>query len=110
MTMDKGEKQEVSNKDVTDFEVYNYYFTEIENIFSDYGSKIIVLYMPYLSFDLPGKGLTEALSKHPEILMVNGSQAVKDFNVPTLEFEKRHPQPKAHEAYAWEAIKVIGLN
>lgn len=110
MTMDRGDSKKSSKDEVTDSEVYNFYFNEIEEIFSDYGSKIIVLYMPYLSFDLPDKALTEVLTRHPDILMVNGFQAVKDFNVPPIEFEKRHPQPKAHEAYAWEAIKVIGLD
>ena len=110
MTMDKGEKKKSSKDEVTDFEVYDYYFTGIEEIFYEYGSKIIVLHMPYMSFDLPGTALIEALDYHPDILMVNGLEAVKSLNVPPMEYEKRHPQPAAHEAYAWEAIKMISVN
>ena len=110
MTMDKGDTKKGGMDEVTDLELYNYYFTGITEIFSDYGSKIIVLYMPHMSFDLPGAALLEALKYHPDIILADGLQAVKHFNIPPTEYEKRHPQPKAHEAYAWETIKVISAD
>ena len=97
----------VYNDNVTDFEIYDYYFTAIENLFSPYGTQVIVLYMPYLPFDIPDKALTEVIAKHPDIIFVDGHKAVNKFNIPESEYRARHPQPAVHKSYAWETIEMM---
>lgn len=106
-----GKKSKKSDKDaghdVTDYEIYDLYFSAIEKTFSSYGSQIIVLYMPNLSFDMPDQALIDVLANHPEIILVEGQIAVDRFNVSSSEYQRKHPQPEAHRAYAWETIKLI---
>jgi hypothetical protein len=92
---------------ISDYEVYDFYFTGIEDVFSEYGSTIVVLYMPYMGFDLPDQALVDALKAHPDILLVDGYKAINDREVPPAQYEKRHPRPEAHRAYALEALKIL---
>lgn len=110
LTMDRSKgasKNKTYNENVTDFEIYDFYLTEMEKVFSSYNTQIIVLYMPYRSFDIPDKALMEALALHPDIILVDGHEAVKRFNLKDREYISRHPQPEAHQAFAWETISNI---
>lgn len=110
LTMDKSKgaaRNKTNNENVSDFEVYNFYFTAIEEVFSSYGTQIIVLYMPNRSFDIPDEALLEALEVHPDFILVNGQEAVKRFGLEDREYISRHPQAGAHQAYAWEIITSI---
>jgi len=92
---------------VTDVELYDFYFGEIEKLFNGYDSQIIALYMPSTVNDYPGEAIRKALKKHPDIILVNGTKAIKEFDVPPGEYKGIHPQPTAHAAYAWATIKEI---
>lgn len=93
--------------DVTDLEVYDFYFTGIEKIFASYGSRIIVLFMPRRHDENPDRFLKEALAAHPGIIFVNGMEAINRYEIPTGEYQARHPQPPAHLAYAREILEKI---
>lgn len=99
-------KPDYSGK-ISDFEVYDYYFTAIEDIFSPYGSRIIVLYMPNSPNEKPGQELLEAVSRHPGIIFVNGQEALTRYGVPASEFQAKHPQPAAHGAYARAMLEIL---
>ncbi|MCF8236069.1 MAG: hypothetical protein K9G67_13930 [Bacteroidales bacterium] len=92
---------------VTDVELYDFYFGRIEKLFGKYNSRIIALYMPSTVNDHPGEAIRKALKKHPDIILVDGMKAIKEFDVPPREYKGIHPQPAAHEAYAWATIKEI---
>lgn len=93
--------------EVSDYDVYDFYFTSIENLFSEYKTQIIVLFMPNTPKDYPDKALENAIANHPGIIFVDGLQALKKYNIPTCDYQKRHPQPTAHTAYARETINLI---
>jgi len=93
---------------ISDFEIYDYYFTGIEEIFSPYRARIIVLYMPNSPNEKPGPELLEAVSRHPGIIFVNGQDALTHYGVPASEFQAKHPQPAAHSAYARAMLKALG--
>ncbi|MBC8321080.1 MAG: hypothetical protein H8E34_10185 [Bacteroidetes bacterium] len=95
-----------SNK-VSDFDVYDFYFTGIENLFSASQAKIIVLFMPNNAKDQPDEDLFKALAKHPDITFINGLRAVKKYGVSTHDYQGKHPQPAAHRAYALETLSRI---
>lgn len=98
------------NSRLTDFEIYNFYFTNIEAVFSSYRSKIIVLFLTMSPEDKPGEGLMKAIAAHPDIIFVDGRQAIKNYNVPLKDYKGKHPQPAAHKAYGLEtATKIDAL-
>jgi len=92
---------------VSDYDVYDFYFNGIEKLFSPYGSRIIVLFMPVSANEQPDAALLKALHQHPDILFVNGLKATMKYNVPLNDFKGKHPQAAAHMAYARETIHLI---
>lgn len=96
-----------SNTGVSEYDVYDFYFTGIENLFSSPQTRIIVLFMPNRANDHPDKALIKAIANHPDIIFVNGFQAVKKHGVSTRDYQGKHPRPAAHQAYALEAIGLM---
>jgi hypothetical protein len=104
----QGMKMKSFKNSVTDAEVYEFYFTGIEDLFSSYNSRIIVLFMPNkYSDEQPGDALLEALARHPAILFADGYQALQRYGVPSREYAIRHPQPAAHRAYSLEVLNAV---
>lgn len=93
--------------DVSDYEVYNFYFSGIERLFSDYGSQIIVLYMPNSNNEPPDNALKKAIADHPGIILVDGLQAIQKYGVSSRDYVGIHPKPAAHKAYAEEIVNAI---
>ena len=91
---------------ISDYEIYDFYFTGIESIFS-YNTKIIVLFMPIKGNDQPNQDLLKAVANHPKILFVDGLKAIQKYEVPISEYQGKHPQPKAHQAYANETLNNL---
>ena len=100
-------KQINPNSRLTDYEIYDFYFTNIERIFSSYHSKIIVLFMPISPHDVVGDGLKKALAAHPNVIFVDGKEAIKKYRVPLKDYKGKHPQPTAHKAYALQIISTL---
>lgn len=96
----------ISNNKVSDYELYDFYFTGIENIFSN-KTKIIVLHMPTKLNDRPNDELLKAIADHTNIIFVDGESAIKKYNVSTSEYQGKHPQPEAHMAYAKETLNRL---
>lgn len=94
--------------DVRDKEIYDFYFTGIESVFAEYQAQIIVLYMPHRKDEKPDRELREALAGHPGIILANGLEAINKYGVPTRDYQARHPQPSAHQAFAREIVEAIG--
>lgn len=92
---------------IPDLEVYDFYFTGVEEVFADYGSKIIVLFMPNSPRNPPDQALLDALALHPDIIFVNGLEANTRFEVPAEEYQAKHPQIPAHMAYGRETLRMI---
>ena len=98
-----------ADKQVSNFDIYDYYFTDIENIFAAYNSQIIVLLMSVALDEQPDEGLIGALAKHTQIMLVDGHKGLEKYRVPLSDYVKIHPQPLAHLAYAREAVDFITL-
>jgi len=93
---------------VTDFEIYDFYFSGIEKVFSEYDTKIIMLFMPNQDSDeLPDRALVDAVAAHPAIIPVNGLHAIQKYDVSVRDYMRKHPQPPAHKAYAQLIVEVI---
>lgn len=97
-------------EDVSDFQVYDFYFSGIEEVFSAYGSRIIVLFMPNSFDEQPSRAMKEALARHPGITLADGHQAIQKYGVSISEYVRKHPQPPAHRAYAMETMKVAATD
>ncbi|MCD4772970.1 MAG: hypothetical protein K8R41_06255, partial [Bacteroidales bacterium] len=95
------------NNDVSDYDVYDFYFTGIEKLFSNYRTKIIVLFMPTSPNNQPDEALKNAVANHPDFIFVNGLQALKKYSISTREYQGKHPQADAHMVYALETIDLI---
>jgi hypothetical protein len=105
-----GRVNSAAKNDVTDFEVYDFYFSGIEKVFADYNTTIIMLFMPNSNSDeLPDQSLIDAVAAHPGIIPVNGLQAIQRYDISVRDYMRKHPQPAAHKAYAQEIIDVISM-
>lgn len=96
--------------DLTDYQAYDFYFTGIEEIFSEFGSKIIILYLPNKHNEDPARDLLRAVEDHPGLLFANGLEAIEKYGVPHRQYQGRHPQPAAHEAYGRAIVDVVEGN
>jgi len=94
---------------VSNFDIYDYYFTGIENTFAAYNSRIIVLLMSVTLDEQLDDGLKKALAKHQQIMLVNGHKALEKYHVPLSDYVNIPPQPLAHLAYARETVDFIKL-
>lgn len=94
----------------TSFELYDFVLTEIEEIVSQYKTKIIVLWMPYYEGDFTDGGLVTAVHYHEGIYLVNGLEALHNYDIKKEDYEFIHPRPSAHKAYANQIIKIIDEN
>jgi hypothetical protein len=92
---------------VSDYEVYDFYFSGIESLFAGYGSRIIVLFMPNSNNEPPDKALKKAVADHPGIILVDGLQAIQKYGLSSRDYAGIHPKPAAHKAYAEEIINMI---
>jgi hypothetical protein len=93
--------------DVSDFEVYDYYFSGIEDVFSGDNTQIIVLFMPNAQNERPGDALKKAIANHPGIIFADGLEAINKYQVPVRDYVGKHPQPFTHLAYAREILHTI---
>lgn len=93
--------------DVSDFEVYDFYFSRIESIFSGHNARIIVLFMPNKPEEGPDNALKQALAKHPGIIFADGLHSLQTHRVSILDYVGIHPTPVAHRAYAQEILDVL---
>lgn len=100
-------KSRTFQNDASDFEIYDFYFSGIEKVFSGSSAQIIVLYMPNRQGEQPGAALMSSLAAHPGIIFVDGLQAIKKYGVPVHDYQGRHPQPAAHRAYAQEIVDAV---
>ncbi|MDP8234129.1 MAG: hypothetical protein P9M06_04950 [Candidatus Saelkia tenebricola] len=102
----KYDKKEIINS----FELYDFVIAEINKIIQDYGMKFIILWMPYNEEDLLDKRLKRAVEKHKDIILVNGFDAIRKYNVASEEYVNTHPGFQAHDAYAKEIILRVMNN
>jgi len=98
-----------AHNEVSDYEVYDFYFSGIENIFSAYGSKIIVLFMPNEIDEHPDAALKKAIDGHPGIIFIDGLNAIDKYKVTKRDYVGIHPKPAAHKAYAQEIVDLVRL-
>lgn len=98
------------NNNISEYDVYSFYFTEIEKLFSKYKTKIIVLYMPTSPKNHAGEGLKKALADHSNIMFVDGLKAIEKYDVSTKDYQGKHPQANAHKAYGLETASMIRLS
>ncbi len=95
---------------VSEYEVYDYYFSKIEDIFPKDDVRIVVLFMPSVPNEAPTADMIKAANKHPDIIFVDGNTALNEYKVPTSEYSRKHPQPMAHKAYADKIIEKLNQN
>ncbi len=92
---------------INSFELYDFVITEIKKIISPYQMKFIILWMPVEENEHLEEGLKKAVEKHSDVILVNGIDAIKKYNIKSKEYIHIHPRPKAHQAYAREILAKI---
>jgi hypothetical protein len=88
--------------DIDSYELYNFMIGEIKRIIAPYGTQFVILWLPADENDTLDDGLKNALRRYPDVILVNGAQALKRYNVDPGQYSGIHPKYKAHEAYANE--------
>jgi hypothetical protein len=88
--------------DIDSSELYDFLIGEIKRIIAPYETQFVILWMPANENDTLDNGLKKALRRYPDVILVNGAEALKRYGVDTRQYSGIHPHYKAHEAYANE--------
>ncbi|MDD5355751.1 MAG: hypothetical protein PHY56_04405, partial [Candidatus Omnitrophica bacterium] len=95
-------KASFKKPDIDSYELYDFVIGEIKRIIAPYGTQFVILWMPADENDKLDNGLTKALNGYPDVILINGAQALKRYGVDRRQYSGIHPKRGAHEAYANE--------
>jgi hypothetical protein len=92
---------------VSSKELYDFVLARIIGILGGkYGTRIVVLWMP-VSDTAIDAGLSQSVRGFENVLLVDGSAALKRAQVIREAYFERHPAPEAHAAYAQALIAAL---
>jgi len=93
--------------DISSFELYNFVISEIKKIILPYQMKFLILWMPAQDEVSLDEGFKKALEQHSDVILVDGSIAIKKYGLGKKYYVSRHPSPEVHRVYAKEMITVL---
>ena len=96
-----------SQSTLKDEAIYEFVVSELATIAGKYHARLAILWMPHHEVEAVNPKLIQVLSKHPDVTLIDGNEALSQENVPTKEFADRHPSGVAHAAYARRVAEAL---
>jgi hypothetical protein len=69
--------------------------------------RLAILWLPHHEVEAVNPKLAQVVAKHPEVVLIDGNEAMRDEHVPAREFADRHPSAIAHAAYARHVAAIL---
>jgi hypothetical protein len=96
-----------SQATLADEALYELVVRELATIARAHDMRLAILWLPHHEVEPVNPRLVQVLSKHPEVTLIDGNEAVRHDNVPAHEFADRHPSAIAHGAYARHVAGIL---
>jgi hypothetical protein len=96
-----------SQATLSDEAIYEFVLTELGEIARKHNMRFAILWLPHHDVEAVNPRLIKVLSTHPDVILVDGNEAMRDEHVPAREFADRHPSAIAHAAYARHVAAIL---
>jgi hypothetical protein len=96
-----------SQSTLADAALYEFIVGELARIARAYEMTLAILWLPHHDVEAVNPWLVQVLGKHPEVVLIDGNEAMRLEKVPAQEFADRHPSAIAHAAYARYAAGIL---
>lgn len=96
-----------SQSTLADDALYEFVVGELARIARAHDMKLAILWLPHHDVEPVNPRLVQVLAKHPDVVLIDGNEAMRLEQVPAQEFADRHPSALAHAAYARYAAGIL---
>lgn len=96
-----------SQSTLRDEAIYEFVTTELGDIARRHNMRLAILWLPHHEVEAVNPTLVQVLSKHPDIILIDGNEAMRHHSVPSQEFADRHPSVMAHAGYARHVAEIL---
>jgi hypothetical protein len=96
-----------SQATLSDEAIYEFVVNALADVAGRHHMRLGILWMPHHEVEAVNPKLVHVVSKHPEVTLIDGNEAMRDEHVPAREFADRHPSAIAHGAYARHVAGIL---
>jgi hypothetical protein len=96
-----------SQATLKDEAIYEFVLSELGDIARKHKMRLAILWLPHHDVEAVNPRLIKVLSTHPDVILIDGNDAMRDEHVPAQEFADRHPSAVAHAAYARHVAAIL---
>jgi hypothetical protein len=96
-----------SQATLRDEAIYEFVLSELSDIARRHDMRVAILWLPHHDVEAVNPKLAQAASRHPDVILIDGNEAMRDEHVPAPEFADRHPSAKAHAGYAHHVAEIL---
>jgi hypothetical protein len=96
-----------SQATLSDEALYEFVVGELAAIARAHGMRLAILWLPHHDVEPVNPRLAKVLSRYPDVILIDGNEAVRRGGVPAPEFADRHPSAIANGAYGRHVADVL---
>lgn len=96
-----------SQATLSDEAIYQFVTGELGEIARRHNMRLAILWLPHHEVEAVNPTLLKVLSKHPDVILIDGNEAMQHHSVPSQEFADRHPSAIAHAGYARHVAEIL---
>jgi hypothetical protein len=96
-----------SQATLADDALYEFVVSELAAVARVHHMRLAILWLPHHDVEPVNPRLVQILSKYPDVILIDGNEAMRQERVPVAEFAERHPSAIAHAAYARHVAGIL---
>jgi hypothetical protein len=96
-----------SQATLADEAMYEFVVGELSAIARKHDMRLALLWLPHHDVEPVNPRLVKVLSTHPDVILIDGNDALRLEQVPATEFAERHPSAVANGAYGRHVAAVL---
>jgi hypothetical protein len=96
-----------SQATLKDEAIYEFVLGELGDVARRHNMRLAILWLPHHDVEAVNPRLTQVLSTHGDVILIDGNEAMRQQHVPAKEFADRHPSALAHGAYARHVAEIL---
>jgi hypothetical protein len=96
-----------SQATLADEALYEFVVGELAALAHAHDMRLAILWLPHHEVEALNPKLAQIVSKHPDVILVDGNESMRRERVNAKEFADRHPSAVAHGAYGRHVAEVL---
>jgi len=96
-----------SQATLKDEAIYEFVLDQLGAVARGHDMRLAILWLPHHDVEAVNPRLLQVLSTHPDVILIDGNEAMRDEHVAAPEFADRHPSAKAHAGYAHHVAEIL---